>query len=217
VPSKSHHCHLRGDLLETVTELRRFHELAADKEDQQEAAAATVDVLTGRPKAIELLDARCIDTFEHPTYFQLARRQARTRMLVTSPWVKRSVVTKQFQEELTACAQRGTLVHIGYGFNENADGCDEDAVHYLQQLHERYANVVVAMLGATHAKILIWDDAQIVSSFNWLSFRGDADKTYRQEIGTYMRRVATVTDDLWTSQREMIEKVAGKQAHKNRG
>ena len=40
-------------------------------------------------------------------------------------------------------------------------------------------------LGDTHAKILIKDDDWLViTSFNWLSFRGDPKRTFREEWGT---------------------------------
>jgi hypothetical protein len=39
----------------------------------------------------------------------------------------------------------------------------------------------------THAKVLIWDDTWVSSSFNWLSFRGDPSKTFRQEEGILVR------------------------------
>lgn len=59
---------------------------------------------------------------------------------------------------------------------------------------------------STHAKILIFDDVWISTSFNWLSFRGDRDRTYRMEEGTlvcnqrvvnqqYERYVALIDQD----------------------
>jgi hypothetical protein len=42
----------------------------------------------------------------------------------------------------------------------------------------------------THAKILIYDDVYITSSFNWLSFKGDPSRTYRMEEGTLIEGAA---------------------------
>lgn len=42
-------------------------------------------------------------------------------------------------------------------------------------------------LANTHAKILIFDDQCITTSFNWLSFRGDPNRTYRMEEGTLVQ------------------------------
>jgi len=40
-------------------------------------------------------------------------------------------------------------------------------------------------LGDTHAKILISDTKfAVVTSFNWLSFKGDPHRTFRDERGT---------------------------------
>ena len=40
-------------------------------------------------------------------------------------------------------------------------------------------------LGDTHAKVLIKDtDWFVTTSFNWLSFKGDPRRTFREEWGT---------------------------------
>ena len=39
----------------------------------------------------------------------------------------------------------------------------------------------------THAKILIFDGLWITTSFNWLSFKGDPNRTYRMEEGTLVQ------------------------------
>jgi hypothetical protein len=39
----------------------------------------------------------------------------------------------------------------------------------------------------SHAKILIFDDVWINTSFNWLSFRGDPNRTFRMEEGTLVQ------------------------------
>jgi phosphatidylserine/phosphatidylglycerophosphate/cardiolipin synthase-like enzyme len=51
----------------------------------------------------------------------------------------------------------------------------------------------VRRLGNTHAKVLISDDRYIiVTSFNWLSFRGDPKRTFRDERGTLVSRAEYV-------------------------
>lgn len=80
----------------------------------------------------------------------------------------------------------------------------------LNKLAERFPNVVVGCLGFTHAKLLIWDDSQITTSFNWLSFRGDQDRTYRQELGILVKNHPTGVDSLYESQKKLIETTAGK-------
>jgi phosphatidylserine/phosphatidylglycerophosphate/cardiolipin synthase-like enzyme len=60
-------------------------------------------------------------------------------------------------------------------------------------LEQRYANFRFKRLGNTHAKVLIKDSEFVaVTSFNWLSFRGDPDKTFRDEQGTLIQQAEHV-------------------------
>jgi hypothetical protein len=48
-------------------------------------------------------------------------------------------------------------------------------------------------LGDTHAKILIKDsDFYAVTSFNWLSFKGDPNRTFRDEQGVLLQEPGLV-------------------------
>jgi hypothetical protein len=52
----------------------------------------------------------------------------------------------------------------------------------------RYETFWISRLGDTHAKVLVSDRKYaIVTSFNWLSFRGDPNRTFRDEQGTMVR------------------------------
>ena len=59
----------------------------------------------------------------------------------------------------------------------------------------------------THAKILIYDGNWINTSFNWLSFRGDSDRTYRMEEGTLVAILSRV-DKEYAHYRALIEQQA---------
>jgi len=199
--------------LEEVDRLRREAPAShAEGSDDDPHEAPIVSATEARAPAIDAIDVRNIDTFEHPQYFTEARRDVRHRLLITSAWVRNAVVNKAFMDDMYRVARRGAFIHIGYGIDEYANGCDERAVENLTRLHDKFENVVVALLGNTHAKLLIWDDAQITSSFNWLSFRGDADRTYRQELGVLVKQSPATVDSMWASQSQYIEAVAGKQA-----
>jgi phosphatidylserine/phosphatidylglycerophosphate/cardiolipin synthase-like enzyme len=54
----------------------------------------------------------------------------------------------------------------------------------LKNLARTYKNLRLTRLGDTHAKALVSDSAYaVVTSFNWLSFRGDPNRTFRDERG----------------------------------
>ena len=77
----------------------------------------------------------------------------------------------------------GTSVHIGWGINDEGDERERTPLKKLRELAKQYDRFTLRRLGNTHAKILIWDDHLVVTSFNWLSFRGDRRRGFRQEEG----------------------------------
>ncbi len=196
--------------LDEVDSLRRETVAASAADEQVAEVQGAPSPLPTRPPALDAAQIRNIDTFEHPNYLKEACQSARRRLLVTSAWVRNAVVNKSFMDGLYTLARRGVAIHIGYGISMDADGCDEAAMDRLNKLAERFPNVVVGCLGFTHAKLLIWDDSQITTSFNWLSFRGDQDRTYRQELGILVKNHPTGVDSLYESQKKLIETTAGK-------
>src|SRR3546814_5360042 len=108
---------------------------------------------------------------------------ARKRLIIISPWITDAVVDRVFIGALIDRLQRGVAVHIGYGL-----GIEEripQAVRKLEQIARDHANFRLVRLGDTHAKLLIKDEDWLVTtSFNWLSFRGDPKRTFREEWGT---------------------------------
>ena len=61
-----------------------------------------------------------------------------------------------------------------------------------------YPNFVLKRLGDTHAKILVVDDRfVIVTSFNWLSYKGDPNLPFRDERGTLVTVKAEI-DRIYT-------------------
>jgi hypothetical protein len=193
--------------LEEVEAIRRE---SAPPDAPEAEASQSRNPLTGRAAAIDAIVARNIDTFEHRPYLVEALTTSRRRLLITSPWVRNAVVNKEMLDHLWSLARRGVQIHIGYGITPDAKDCDPAALDRLAKLHDRFENVIVGCLGDTHAKILIWDDAQIITSFNWLSFRGDQDRTYRQETGVLLKNNRTGIEPFYQEQRAAIEKVARK-------
>jgi len=83
-----------------------------------------------------------------------------------------------------------------------------DAHEKIEKLAKQFKNVHLGCLGSTHAKILIWDNCQITTSFNCLSFRGDQNRTYRQELGLLLCNQGKVIGALWAEQKDWIERAA---------
>ncbi len=164
-----------------------------------EPVSSTRDRLRSREQELELvrseleeakraqlaLPIRSIQTFEHPELLTVALATATSRFLLIAPWIKTEVVNDSFIRSLRTLCEKGVPVHIGYGFQEYEDQKnDAEALKRLTYLANKHDNFVFSKLGNTHAKVLVWEDTMVVTSFNWLSFQGDRYRKYRQEEGT---------------------------------
>ena len=130
---------------------------------------------------------------DHPPLLDEALRNAKSRLLIISPWIKRKVVTQDFIKRLDHLLAGGVQVYIGYGIKEQVtqDALPQDlaAVQQLADLGKKFPNFCFKRLGNTHAKVLIKDsEFAAVTSFNWLSFKGDPNRTFRDEQGTLLQK-----------------------------
>lgn len=140
-------------------------------------------------------EVRAISVFEHPDLLEEALSRARRRILLIAPWIKRDIVNTTFISKLENRLRRGVNVHIAYGYTPDDPKNDRDAVRKLENLANRYkGKFTFTRVKSTHAKVLVYDDAWITTSFNWLSFAGDRDRTYRMEEGTLVRGKATADE-----------------------
>lgn len=162
------------------------------------------------------LTVRSMDTYENGIYLQKAVERAKDRFLVISPWIKGGVVNNRFIDKLHAMARRGVVCHIGYGITPDADASHRNRIEDLNNWASKFPNVVVGCVGNTHAKILICDGEWVNGSFNWLSFRGDQGRTYRQEICTLIPSGQKAVDEQYVIFKAQIEDAAGKVASHTR-
>ena len=172
------------------------------REATREAQTAKDDEKREREKRLQELEAKIVEleserrrlrfrqvyVFEHAQLLNKALRECSQRLVIIAPWMTGKVVDDIFLTKLAAVLRRGVRVHIGYGISQNPDKrlteADKEAERNLARLaHE--SRPLLFRLGNTHAKVLICDSSFIVTgSFNWLSFRGDPNRTYRDEQST---------------------------------
>ncbi len=140
------------------------------------------------PQKVTEIPVRSVSVFEHPDHLNRALDSAKKRLLIISPWVKGGVVNTDFAAKLERRVRAGVEVHIGYGIGPDDSGSDEWALRKLDTLAKRHQGKFdFVRLKNTHAKILIYDGIWINTSFNWLSFRGDPNRTFRMEEGTLVQ------------------------------
>lgn len=152
-------------------------------------APAEEDILEP-PQAV-----RPLSVFEHPQLLRYGLEKSKSRLVIISPWIRAAVVDHEFLKRLEECLNRGVKVVIGYGFGDDSKAgfSDKRAQERLDGLQSK--GLILRRLGNNHAKILIVDEEfYVVSSFNWLSFKGDSAAPFREEWGVLVCDGAQVND-----------------------
>ncbi len=152
------------------------------------------------PPALDPETMQTLLCHEHPPYLKKALLSAKRRLVIVSPWIRDSVIDWPFIASLEALLRSGVEVYIGYGI-EKADGngkrnaakdkpdISPRAEADLKKLAERYKNFHFVYVGNTHRKSLVCDDQfAVVTSFNWLSYKGDSQGSPRDERGIVFRK-----------------------------
>ena len=129
-----------------------------------------------------------IYTYDHPPLLKEALTDSTSRLMIISPWIKGEVVDADFLKQLEGLLRNGVAVYIGHGIQveptKKPKPEDQWAKEQLSHLAHKYKNLCFKRLGNTHAKVLIADDKfSVISSFNWLSFKGDSSRPFRDEQG----------------------------------
>ncbi|MFG3519973.1 phospholipase D-like domain-containing protein [Nocardia nova] len=182
-----------------------------DLEDQIAEVASKLDAL----ESMQPPNVRVLEVHDHPPLLMDAISSAESRLMIVSPWIRAAVVDDKFVTQLDTILERGVQVVIGFGLGEDGAASDRDrgALHSLEKLESRYRHFRLARLGDTHAKVLIVDQKYaVVTSFNWLSFRGDPTRPFRDERGTYIG-VEGEIDRLWNDYEIRI--TSAKERHRN--
>ncbi|MEY9932429.1 hypothetical protein ABH926_007080 [Catenulispora sp. GP43] len=131
--------------------------------------------------ALDRAAIRWLGVYEHPQWLEDALTNSRRRLLINSPWIRRTVVTEQWVRRVEKLAQT-VDVTIFWGLGDNA-GTDREALQDLHTAARRSGRLAIVQVDDTHAKLLVSDSYYIKTSFNWLSFRGEPTRKYRQEEG----------------------------------
>lgn len=139
-------------------------------------------------KTLRDLPVRPVPVYEHAKLLHDAIKEATSRLLIISPWITPTVVDQHMINSIRSLLERRVGVFIGYGISVEPDERDGNkAINDLIVLAKKFENLKFVRMGDTHAKVLIKDsDFYVITSFNWLSFKGDPKRTFREEWGTYV-------------------------------
>ena len=130
---------------------------------------------------------RILSTYDHRPLLLDALDNALNMVVIVSPWIKSGGLNNEILERIDRALQRSTRVIIGYGISEKEDS-DRWILQRLTDIQKKkYGDkLLLVKLSNTHEKVLIKDNEyMVITSFNWLSFKGDPNKGFRQETGYY--------------------------------
>lgn len=175
-------------------------EEAAASESTEEAPPVAPDGEAASRLPVPVVTA--LATYDHPEYLHLALHAAADRLLIISPWVTKAVVDSKFIAQLRNRLDEGVDVFIGWGITK-LDQPDKDIDPAVKEEFDRIAKRYPytfrpQRLGTTHSKVLVLDRTFVIhTSFNWLSFKGDPKRTYRDEHG-FLVRDQTIIDSVFS-------------------
>ena len=163
---------------------------AEERKKAEERLRVASEQLSSAKAHLDTFPVRGLDVYEHPGLLERALRESTERLLIISPWIRAKVVNHAFISKLERLLARKVNVYIGYGLGEHDDQSrdnDRRAEHDLERLAQKYSNFAFVRLGDTHAKVIISDrNFIVITSFNWLSYKGDPNRTFRDEQGTFV-------------------------------
>jgi len=136
-----------------------------------------------------------VENEKHRDYLIDALKRAENRVVITSGWIRNSVITNDFKSLFKACLDRNVEVFIYYGYvyGNKHEKSDIKALEFFEQMNAQYTNFIFrnhltndqSGITGNHSKILIQDDRFIVlGSFNWLSNSGRYKKNLEMSMAT---------------------------------
>lgn len=181
---------LEREISNLTTQLDAIKDNSDDDEEQKESATERIRFL--EKKIDEMKNERkgadrILSTYDHRPLLIDALENAQNMVVIVSPWIKSGGLNNEILGRIEKALQRKTQVIIGYGISEKEDS-DKWILKKLSDIQKkRYGNNLhLVRLSNTHEKVLIKDNEyMVITSFNWLSFKGDPNKGFRQETGYY--------------------------------
>ncbi|KHL93253.1 hypothetical protein QW71_24255 [Paenibacillus sp. IHB B 3415] len=146
---------------------------------------------------------RLLRTYEHRPILEKSLHVSKKWVVIVSPWLAPDAFDDDLMARIDKSLQRGVKVFILFGYpqelNERKKRDEKIVIEKLNKMkskkHGRY--LLFKKIGITHEKVLICDKSFIVvGSFNWLSFRGDAQRGLRLEKSVYTENKNVITDAL---------------------
>jgi len=182
-----------------------------------EEEAKSAKAATEAKNRLSAMTQRPVRCHEHPKLLTDAITKSRERLLIISPWITHQVVNDMFIRSIEALLRNNVDIKIGYGLADEGGfkGADKakqkDPISLVvknefEKLQGRFDNFEFIFIGNTHRKILVSDNRfAVITSFNWLSFKGDPRSTPRDEYGMKLTEQSQI-DDVYNDGVDLINK-----------
>lgn len=147
-----------------------------------------------------------LETYNHRPLLEQSLKEAKSFVVIVSPWIRFRAFDNDLQKLIKSALRRNVRIIIGYGISEDDVENDkaEKILKDIQQQKGTGKNLTLIKLGNTHEKVLLVDGRYVViTSFNWLSFKGDPKRGFRQETGIYTEDERTINSTIESLQHRM--------------
>lgn len=178
----------------------RASSLGSKNEEELRATAVSLNTQLQTPPA------RAIQTYEHLELLNAALANAAERVLIITPRLGAAVVTANFVQRLERLCRNRVAVTIGYEAPPaDSEGIGAEALTPLHDLSARSRYLQLGSVETIDERVLLWDSNLVVTSFNWLSYRDEQSRQYRQEIGALITDVDYV-EEQYDAYRGMVSR-----------
>lgn len=188
-------------LSEAIAEIDEEKKALQDDETQPDPT-----VVTAKSRRIQELESEVaelkgsvgetkpVQDQEHRFYLKQVFEQAKYNILIVSPWIKSGATDGEIIRLMRKSVARGVKIAILYGMplrdgeteSDYIDGKVEKEFLKIQQSSGKGALHYEFSEDGTHAKVAMCDEKFcVVTSFNWLSYRGD--RGFRLELGSFSK------------------------------
>lgn len=179
------------ELTQLQTQLNAYQEQTSD-EKSIESDNATEEIAELRKRIEEMEEERrsanrVLSTYDHRPLLIRALNEVQNTVVIISPWIKRGGLNNEILRLIENAVRDGKRVIIGYGISEEEDS-DKYTIDRLKDIaaKKHKGKLELKALNNTHEKVLLMDNKfLVITSFNWLSFKGDPKRGFRQETGIY--------------------------------
>ena len=173
-----------------VDEARQVAEAAESAEERKKAEerlGAASEQLSRVKTQLDSIPVRGLDVYEHPALLERALSGSKDRLLMISPWIRAKIVNRSFMSKLDMVLPPPVWPSFHRVMDSEVEAEPRRRRAKKMKRLTEVREFHVCRLGDTHAKVVISDRNFIVTtSFNWLSFKGDPNRTFRDEQGTFV-------------------------------